>query len=368
MRKYNLTATLLFFATLFLYCKQSSSSSSNNMNFKNVEFIEKFPQTFELHNKIDPNFDIIGIRNFAIYDSLLVLSTVNDQGLWSFISLKTKANLGNFFTMGQGPNQFTESPSVGTKVTFHRKDSLFAYIYDSQKGKLLKMNIDASLHFNKLNISTVHDSLPPFLFNFVMLDPSKFLCKEADPTQTQQIRYIKENNDKKTPDILNKLNNAKIKNGENINILSTITKYSPLHKKIVEMPIGLNYINMYSLDGDFSKTISLGKTLDNVDKVQDESRWDRLYTFADLRVFDNFFGVVYINEDEKTYQTNRKKKPLILLFDWNGNPLAELKLNHFITSFDIDFNNGDLYTFDVHSDEFYKYNVKDILQKLKKIR
>lgn len=35
-----------------------------------------------------------------------------------------------------------------------------------------------------------------------------------------------------------------------------------------------------------------------------------------------------------------------------------------VTSFDIDFINKELYTFDVHSDEFYKYDISNIINEL----
>lgn len=127
------------------------------------------------------------------------------------------------------------------------------------------------------------------------------------------------------------------------------------------MPIGLNHINIYSLDGRFQKSLCLGKNLDNIDKIQEKKRAVRLYTFADLRLFDDFFAVLHINEEEAMYQTNRQKKPTIMLFDYNAKPLMEIKLNHHITSFDVDFRKGELYTFDVHSDEFYKYDINDVL-------
>jgi hypothetical protein len=77
-----------------------------------------------------------------------------------------------------------------------------------------------------------------------------------------------------------------------------------------------------------------------------------------------FRGVIYVNEDTKTYLTERKKLPVILLFDWNGEPLAELRLNDFITAFDIDFINGHLYTLDLDTDVFCRYDIRDMPEKL----
>ncbi len=133
---------------------------------------------------------------------------------------------------------------------------------------------------------------------------------------------------------------------------------------MVEIPIGLNYINIYSLDGSFGRTICIGKELFNIGKIQDLNRVKRVYTFSDIRLFDDFFGVVHVDEERINYFGERKKTPRILFFDWDGNPLAELVSDHHITSFDIDFTRGELYTLDLYSDEFYKYDIKDKLKEL----
>ena len=46
-----------------------------------------------------------------------------------------------------------------------------------------------------------------------------------------------------------------------------------------------------------------------------------------------------INENELRFQTGRKIYPEIQLFDWDGNPLAKIKINQFATHFDFDFQN-----------------------------
>lgn len=337
------------------------------MALDNVVYVDDFPHTFTLQNKAKPNIDVIGIKNFVIHDSILILSTTNGNGLWSFLSLPDYQNLGSFINRGNGPLEFNSPPSVGNGVKLTKeKGKTQAYIYDFRKGRLLKMNVDESIKSKKLHMSISNDSLTPSLFDFVALDSLTYFCKEVANGQTQQIRYINKGNKKTKPPILEKLNQASIKKGEDINILSTITAHSDQHDLIVEMPIGLNYINLYALDGSFKKTVCMGEELDNIGRIQDKFRWNRMYTFADLRLFDDFFGVVYINEDEKTYQINREKFPSILLFNWEGEPLGELKLNTHITSFDIDFVNGKLYTFDVHSEDFFKYDITDILSELKK--
>jgi hypothetical protein len=358
---------IALFAVLFL-TNCTSPSPSNFMALDEVDYVQSFPQTFSLENGLEPPIDIIGIKSFAIYDSLLIFSTTDKEGLWSFLSLPDYNFLDKFLTVGQGPFEFApfQAPSVDNITKFSMEDNqIFACIYDFHRNHMCKMDVNKSLSTNELQISLLKE-FPPSLFNITVIDSTKFLCKGINDNQTQQLRYIIDGKDTIISDFMQRLNQPAIREGEDINILSTITKYSDDHQLVVEMPIGLNYINMYSLDSSFGKTICMGKTLDDINKIQNKQRFDRIYTYAHMSLFEDFFGIVRINEDEKTYQTKRTKLPSILLFDWQGTPLAELKLNRFITSFDIDFNDGYLYTLDIHSDEFYRYDIKNILTKLNK--
>ena len=65
-----------------------------------------------------------------------------------------------------------------------------------------------------------------------------------------------------------------------------------------------------------------------------------------------------------TFQTGRKKYPSILLIDWDGRPLAELKLTRFVKSFDIDMVNKTLYVFDVYNDKMFAYELSAVLNKI----
>lgn len=56
------------------------------------------------------------------------------------------------------------------------------------------MDIEETLRSKELSISIMKDSIPPFLFNFVMLDTTKFLCKAVNNEATEQLRFFLKNN------------------------------------------------------------------------------------------------------------------------------------------------------------------------------
>lgn len=213
-------------------------------------------------------------------------------------------------------------------------------------------------------LASVDESLPPFLTGITILDSSAILYKGLYNKETQHRRYFHQDTDPQLSGVLEKLNKASVSPREDFNILASVTKYSASTEKFVEMPLNLNYLNIYSRDNTFTKTVCVGERLVGIAEVEQTSRADRMFVFADVRVFDDFFGVLYINQTERDCEITRKKTPSVLLFDWTGNPLTELKLDHHATAFDIDFVNNELYTLDLKSDEFAKYDIGEILSEL----
>jgi len=333
------------------------------MAFDQVDYISNFPATFTMGKGDKPKIDAIGVKNFYIHDSIMILGTTNPDGLWYLLSIPDYKPLGSYLKKGEGPLEFMQSPHSSIKSKIYRENKkLVGYLYDFKNGSLKKFNIEETINSGELNLSLMPTRLPPFLANFIMIDSTNFFIKEIGNRDTQQLRYIYSNGEKRSLPLLDKLNQASISEGEDFNILATNTKYNDLQKRFVEAPTGLNYINLYSLDSTIVKTICLDEKLADISDVQKEwPQWNRKYTFVNIQAFDDFFGVIYVNESFKEYETNRKILPSILLFDWDGNPLAKLKMGNHFTHFDIDFNNNELYTYDVHSDEFLKFDVKDIL-------
>lgn len=366
MNKFIYTSVAIIQILILFGCNQNKIDNQKYMIFDDVEYVLEFPIEFTLQNGKETGIDIVGVWDFAIQDSIMILSTRKKNGAWEFVSLPELHHLGEYLTIGEGPLEFSSTPSVSdqTKLTRENGQSQ-AYIYDFQHGKLLKMDIYKSIKEKKSFISVINDSLPQYLFDFIPIDSITYFCKEKGNMETQQFRYIYNNGTRTVNPSMAKLNETSVINGDNYNLLTTMTKMSDQHNAIVEMHFGLNYINLYSLDDSLRITICVEKKLDDIRFIESVNWDDRIFRFSDLRVYDDFFGVVYVNEDEKTYRKSRKNLPNIFLFDWNGKPIAKFKLQNYFSSFDIDFIHKELYTFDIKSDEFFKYDIGDILSKLK---
>lgn len=351
---------LFFVFTMLIGCHESSNPSKI-MAFDKIEYVHSFPKSYTLSNEKLVDWDLIGMKQFRIVDSLLIVSTNDKNGFWSFFLADDLSFKGSFIKQGQGPNEFIYSPDIINSSFQREKDLLIAYIYDFQTGRLYKMNVDDSFSTQENILELTKDNLPPFLFDFAIIDDGIFYCKEIANEQTQQLRYILNHEVKETPIKFDRLNKAQVAKGEDFNIISSITVKHPKKDIIVEAPITLNQINLFSCMGELQKTICVGDKLDNIGSIENKIQWMRIYTYGAVRTYNDFFAVLRIGDDKKTFQTTRKSLPIIQLFNWEGEPIAEIKVNRFITSFDFDLRNKYLYTLDSPTDEFYRYNISSIL-------
>ena len=353
---------LQFFLCLCLFAGCKAKLSSDYMCFDYIKYIDKCPQSIRLKfgKKID--LGMIGCRDLFIYDSLMIISTSNSNGFWSFFSLPNLEHKGDFLLKGNGPNEFVTPPWVGQASFRLENGQTNIYISDNQKGRLLRMHMDKTFDLNELSITNKCDTLPPLLFNFVYIDSTTYLCRTIAATQAKQERFLLKDGHRERPECLEYLNRAHVTpNSGNYNILSAIIKYSQHNNMVVEMPVGLNYLNMYTLDGSVTRTLCIGRELYNIDELQNMDHWERPYTFANLKLYDTFWGVLYIGETNKSFQTKRKNNPKIYLFDWQGQPKIELQLPHYATTFDIDVRNGILYTIDHVTENVYCYEIKNLI-------
>ncbi|MFN3802296.1 BF3164 family lipoprotein [Belliella pelovolcani] len=365
IEKIRIARVSIFILLVAIGCTEKTAREGVYMSFDNVEYVSDFPKDVMLNDGRTIDVNNIGLSDFKIINDFLVIEKVGSNLWWEIYELPSYKSKGEFLKRGVGPEEFIQSPSLTyMNSIISSNDTLIAYLYDFQKGRVFKFDINQSI-FNEVQIMDQLDvSLPPFLPAFERVKSDTYFIRQIENQSTQQNRYLINNGQRITVPELDKLNEAKINEGEDFNIISAMNVYNQKRGIMVEMPIWLNNINIYNLDGGLSKSICVGKKLSDISLIQDQPAKDRVYTFADLRVYDDYFGVVFINEESITYEVERKKLPSILVFDWEGNPIIKIQTGKYFTSFDIDFRNNELYTLDYRSDEFLKYDLKEVFSKL----
>lgn len=343
--------------------------SQDYMVLDQIEYVNEFPVNLNLPDEgLDTGLDIIGIQNFQVIDSLLLICQSSSQGFWRFYSLNDHKLLGKMLSIGQGPNEFRYPVSSGNYYTMEEENgNLFAMILDQYKGGVYRLNITESLESGQVNMEFFPKGFTSSIVYACAIDDEAFLCREIAEDGRHQNLYVMKNGEKSIPDVLEKLNRATVdaeNDGFTFNMVSALIRRK--RNLFVEVPLYLNYINLFSLDGKTSKTLCVEDELMKISSVTDKSEPLRKSTYTAIKAFNDFFGAAFYNHTWMERDLGIKKSSQIQLFDWNGKPLAAINVNRIVTSFDIDFTRGELYLFSSSDDEFVKYDISDLLKQLKK--
>lgn len=335
----------------------------NIMAFEdNVRYIQEFPIEYAAENPEKVESGIIGILDFVFVDSMMIVHTMESEEAWKILSLEDLEPMGGFIAEGRGPIEFLSIPWPSQVEFFHDESgSLCCYLDDSRKKRFCKMHVDKSLTDHKLCLEIIKNDLPYPCFRTVYINDSTLFYKTITNDMTSQKRFLLQNGISVEPESFRKLNSAHVDPGKDYNLMSSLINYVREQDLLVESPVKLNYINIYSPDGSYAMSLCLGSQLSDIEKLQHCDPKDMPMTFSGLRTYKDCFAVLYIGETAWTYETGPLNSPHIYVFDYKGNPLADIHIDRQATGFDFDFKNKTLYIYDLATETMWKYDVPGIL-------
>lgn len=356
---------LVILSIFILLSSCNENDKSVNMSFDDIEYINTFPKSYYLKNGEVLDLNIIGVQSLSVQDSILIISTLNNDGYWTFFKIPEYQYLGKYITKGKGNNELLSSPRVAMQHFVKHNKQLLSIIYDFNTGKVFKMDISKTIQNKELIMSQINCELSPHLFNFVVLDSLYFFCREVDDDYMKQLRFTSKNGEKNTSKNMDILNCATIKRGADCNILGTFIKCNQEKHMIVEAAMNLNQINLYSIDDLFQKTICVKGQIDKISDIQNLEKKNKKVVYKHLAAYEDYFCALYQNDTYENIYNGKPKSQVIQFFDWNGKPLIEVILDDMINSYDIDFVNKCLYTLNYNTDKICIYDFKEVLEYLK---
>ena len=355
--KRSLTRIVLLSAVSFSLA--SCSGRGNYMAFTdNVVYVEEFPEEYSLTSAEVVNTRALGAVDFKIQDSLIVIGSLEDYA-WKILSLDGVEQVTELIRKGNGPGEFISTPLPSQAEFYKEGGETYCYLSDMNKREMYRMNFSESLKTGQAEIETIGTMLPYPAFNLVYIKDSVYYYETLIDKTTRYERNILKDRESSVPNWLEELNSAHVNPGVDFNLLSAGFSYNRERNLIVETPICLNNINLYTLDGEFRKTVNIGRRLSDIDNLQKKERAYHPYTFATALLYDTFFSVLYLGETNLSYQMGRTQMPHIYCFDYEGNPLADILLDEHVTSFDFDFEGGWLYVLDQITDRMWRYALPD---------
>ncbi len=345
-------------AFLFLALSLALASCSGRGNYMaftdNVVYVEEFPEKYSLTDAEEVNTGVLGSYDFRIVDSVMVFITGGDYG-WKVISKDDYSETCNLLRRGNGPGEFI-SVSTPSQVDFYEAgDEIYCDLFDMNKREMYRLNFSESLETGQTKGGIVAEMLPSLSMAMIALGDSTYFYKSLVDNMTSYRRSIFKDGESFTPEWLEALNSAHVDPGKDFNLLSATTRYDRSRNMVVEMPVRLNNINLYTLDGSFRKSVNIGSRLSDIDKLQEVDMAEHPMTFLIVQMYDGFFAAIYLGETVASYLGTRTQMPHIYCFDYEGNPLADILLDEQVTSFDFDFDGGWLYVLDQITDRMWRY-------------
>lgn len=345
----------LSFIFVLVGCRNALEITHEYMSLDTLKCAKTFPKILTLKRDGMQSVPIsyTYIKNFVIQDSLLFLDSNRENGLVEIISLPSMKSFGSYLHKGKASGEFLYGVNLTLWTTFFcDRDSSYAYIYDSATGRIFNVNFTKTISDRKLCLKELDlgSKIPRSAFWFKALSDSIFLMRTIDEMETHQNRSIITNKGVLTCNLIEKLNKFEIPVNEDFNILSSLISVSLSNGFIAEAMIGMNYINVYSLNGRKEYTICVGEKMDKLSDILSTSKYERKYMFAEIRSYSFGFAVLKYDVSERTYQMGKEYTPSILLFDWHGNTLGEIDSEFCFNHFDYDESKGELYVLDSEND------------------
>ena len=333
----------------------SCSVRGNYMAFTdNVVYVEDFPEVYSMTDAQELSTGIVGALNFKIEDSLMIVGTMGDYP-WKVLSLSDFSKIAELIRIGNGPGEFISAPLPSQAEFYREGGETYCYLSDMNKREMYRLNFSESLRKGQTEMETIGEMLPYPSMAMVYLGDSTYFYKTLVDNMTGYIRSMIVDGESSTPEWLTEINSVRVDPGKDFNLLSAMTGYNRSRNMVVEIPVMLNNINLYTLDGSFRKTVNLGKKMSDIGKLQELPMAAQPYSFGTSRLYDGFFASLYLGETAYTYELGRTQMPHIYCFDYEGNPLADILLDEQVTSFDFDFENGWLYVLDQITDRMWRY-------------
>ena len=333
----------------------SCSVRGNYMAFTdNVVYVEDFPEVYSMTDAQELSTGIVGALNFKIEDSLMIVGTMGDYP-WKVLSLSDFSKIAELIRIGNGPGEFISAPFPSQAEFYREGGETYCYLSDMNKREMYRLNFSESLRKGQTEMETIGEMLPYPSMAMVYLGDSTYFYKTLVDNMTGYIRSMIVDGESSTPEWLTEINSVRVDPGKDFNLLSAMTGYNRSRNMVVEIPVMLNNINLYTLDGSFRKTVNLGKKMSDIGKLQELPMAAQPYSFGTSRLYDGFFASLYLGETAYTYELGRTQMPHIYCFDYEGNPLADILLDEQVTSFDFDFENGWLYVLDQITDRMWRY-------------
>ena len=357
-------------------CGDGRKVPENSLAFEDVVYVEDgYPVTWELGYGDTLDLPVLGVSDFVVKDSLLIVSNNDNAGRVTVLSLDGRTVYGKFLRVGRGPGEIVSFNGVSDVQFIHKENGHLTAYWTDYAGNLIEWDVTASLESGQTEVTSksldLQDS--PLLLDAVPLDGQEYLIVHAGADRNSINRFIlTSDGERRTITPLDRLNSATVKeelesgsgsvigSGNMVafsvpgfNLINGSYAYDSSRGLIVEAERTLNTMNIFSADGTYARTVCIyGDKVDDVSSVEYD-RGARL-TLRPKAYPDCISVLHWLREPEV--------KQYVRLFSYEGEPLAEIPLPKGGIFYDMDIPGGCLYVLISGQELLIRYDVSGLLE------
>ena len=346
----------------FLSCNNNQKHGGEVREQTTLQEVEIF-SPFPVHiNAGFPSYEtdeIIGIYDIRSDDNYIVAAGfTSEDKLVRVYSADDFSELGRFINKGRHLKELRYSAFTGGNALFINKDGHVIAIFECD-GVFRQLDITESLAQGREVITIVQvRGTTEDVYN-AHLEGDLFLLR-TNTYENERTRMLRSFRDGNTTVIdvapAKRLDQDYIQYTQDTWRLFTKICYNPRLKRVVEAPVKMNVMNIYSLDGTFQRSLSHEKKKVRLSQIEKENSYSLKSFFGTSDCSDSCFALVYHNAPQCDIDNQATDRQRIQIFDWDGNPLAEIKLDRIIRIVHMDFKRNRLLALD-YNDRIVSYDI-----------
>ena len=174
-------------------CGDGRKVPENSLAFEDVVYVEDgYPVTWELTEGDTMDLPVLGVSDFVVKDSLLIVSNNDNAGRVTVLSLDGTTVYGKFLRIGRGPGEIVSFNGVSSVQFSYKEDGHLTACWTDYAGNLMEWDVTASIENGRTELASrsleLQDS--PWLLSAVPLDGQEYLIVHAGADRSSINRFI----------------------------------------------------------------------------------------------------------------------------------------------------------------------------------
>lgn len=355
---------ITIFLTINLILSSCTTGYINHLKGSKEILITGFPKTVEC--KPDTFIIIPGIDELIVTDTFLI--GCNHRGIDGFFKVYNLNNLeylGSLIRNGKGPNEFLT-------LDYHKQytnDSAGCHMWLSDWGMINKnylVNITKSLkNPNNLFVDTSIVLPHKYMGDYFFIEDSLLTCIPYGRKRKTNLKYIEYNFKSDSVEFSKDIYTDEFSNKEdNINyIYKLMVTPNQALDRFVAINSRLNKIHFFSRKFENISTLNIFNTISE-DELKNKKNKEWIRYYYDVCATNKYVFALYVNKKhEYLFNEDDYNGSEIHVFNWEGNPIASIKVPQNIWQLRTNIDGEYLYGLKHYNEKIFRYNLKNVIYK-----